>query len=114
MGSRGKVFTILKFRSMAIPDKHSSNLPEGLEFDRITRVGRVIRKYRIDELPQLWNVLKGDLSLIGPRPEAVGWVDRYRKEIPFYSYRNIIRPGITGWAQVMQGHVHGLEEQNEN
>ncbi len=107
VGFRGKPFTILKFRSMYVSE-HSQDTVSDLEHDRISGVGKIIRKYRIDELPQFWNVLMGDLSLIGPRPETIAWTEKYRQEIPFYFYRNILRPGITGWAQVMQGHVHGV------
>ncbi len=67
---------------------------------RVTRVGKIIRKTRIDELPQLWNVVKGDLSLIGPRPEMPKMVEVYEKEIPFYAARHTIRPGLSGWAQI--------------
>lgn len=77
---------------------------------RITRVGRFLRRTRLDELPQLINILLGEMSFIGPRPEAEQLSAWYEKEIPFYHYRHIIRPGLTGWAQVKQGHVAELED----
>lgn len=72
------------------------------EDDRITRVGRILRKTRLDELPQLYNVFKGDISLIGPRPDICGLKERLEKEIPYYNIRTVVRPGLSGWAQVSQ------------
>ena len=95
----GRVFQIVKFRSMRqeVGDIHRSVTSDD---DRITRVGHVIRKFRIDELPQLWNVLKGDMSIVGPRPEMLENVEKYTEELPQFSYRLRVKAGLTGFAQV--------------
>jgi lipopolysaccharide/colanic/teichoic acid biosynthesis glycosyltransferase len=95
VGRKGKVFSIYKFRSM------------NLAGDRVTRFGRLLRKTRLDELPQLWSVLRGQQSLVGPRPERPPYVDQYREEIPFYDIRHLIAPGLSGWAQIYHdNHPH--------
>jgi lipopolysaccharide/colanic/teichoic acid biosynthesis glycosyltransferase len=99
-GRHGHPFTLLKFRTMKDKsDTHGSKWTLKGD-DRITRVGKFLRKYRLDELPQLINILKGEMALIGPRPEAVELVEEFKKEIPFYDCRYSVLPGITGWAQV--------------
>ncbi len=113
VGQGGKLFTVYKFRSMC---KNSEE--QGSQFAkesdmRITRVGKFIRRTRIDELPQFFNVLKGDMSLIGPRPEQQKFVEEFEKEIAFYDYRHIVKPGISGWAQVMQGYAFDVESTRE-
>jgi lipopolysaccharide/colanic/teichoic acid biosynthesis glycosyltransferase len=77
---------------------------------RITRLGAFLRRARLDELPQLWNILNGEMSFIGPRPEAQILSSWYTSEIPFYRYRHVVRPGISGWAQVNQGHVAEVDD----
>jgi lipopolysaccharide/colanic/teichoic acid biosynthesis glycosyltransferase len=108
MGYRGRTFRMYKFRSMrettGVADARTAAMTQD-DDARVTRIGRLIRKYRIDELPQIINILRGEMSWIGPRPEAVPLSLWYEAELPFYRYRHIVRPGITGWAQVKQGHV---------
>jgi len=109
VGRDGHVFTLWKFRSMV----HGLQAP-GVHFaqaedPRITRVGRVLRRTRLDELPQLFNVLMGHMSLIGPRPEQSAFVRDFAATIPSYPYRHLVRPGLTGWAQVQQGYVDSAD-----
>lgn len=110
VGRDGRHFTLYKFRTMI-----DGADAEGARFavigdDRLTRVGKVLRKVRVDELPQLWNVLKGDLSLVGPRPEQPEFVEEFSRSIPFYEHRHLIRPGLTGWAQVNYGYADDMAD----
>jgi lipopolysaccharide/colanic/teichoic acid biosynthesis glycosyltransferase len=101
----GKLFKIVKFRSMRQDAEQGTGAVWAQKGDpRITRVGRIIRKSRLDELPQLWNVLVGDMSFVGPRPERPEFDEKLEQEIPFYRARRAVRPGLTGWAQVRHGY----------
>lgn len=109
VGLLGRPFVMLKFRSMSCEEDAPAQFASRQD-PRVTRVGRTIRKYRLDEIPQLWNVLTGDMSLIGPRPEQVPMVEQFSQSIPYYPYRHLVRPGLSGWAQVQQGYVGTHEE----
>ena len=114
VGAANKVFKVSKFRSMRT-DAEKDGKPRwaAAQDDRVTRVGNIIRRLRIDELPQLFNVLSGDMSLVGPRPERPFFVQQLTNEIPYYAVRHSIKPGITGWAQVRYQYGSSIEDSQE-
>jgi sugar transferase (PEP-CTERM system associated) len=111
VGNKGKVFDILKFRSMRVDAEQNGSPQWAVRNDpRVTRVGKFIRATRLDELPQLINVLRGDLDIVGPRPERPKFVEELNKLIPYYTLRHTVKPGLTGWAQVMFYYSGTIEE----
>jgi len=110
VGRHGRTFSVIKFRTMR-EDAESDGAAWASENDsRVTRLGKFLRRSRLDEIPQMWNVLKGDMGFVGPRPERPEFVEWLSKEIPFYELRHMVRPGITGWAQVRYHYGASLEE----
>jgi lipopolysaccharide/colanic/teichoic acid biosynthesis glycosyltransferase len=114
VGKDGKVFMLYKFRSMSVDAEQLTGPVWASEGDpRITRVGRLLRKIRLDETPQMFNVLRGDMSFIGPRPERPIFVNQLKEQIPFYILRFAVKPGITGWAQVKYPYGSTVEDAQE-
>ena len=120
VGLNNKIFKLYKLRSMIVSsengmaEKDGAVWSSGLESDpRITKVGKIMRKTHIDEIPQMINVLKGDISIVGPRPERPEFVEVLEKEIPYYSFRHITKPGFTGWAQIKYHYANTTESSKE-
>jgi exopolysaccharide biosynthesis polyprenyl glycosylphosphotransferase len=110
VGLRGRRFRLIKFRTMRVAEATDDAIWERDNRSRVTRLGAVLRKYRLDETPQFINILRGDMSLVGPRPEMAGNVTTFSAVIPFYDLRHEVRPGLTGWAQVKAGYCMSVEE----
>jgi exopolysaccharide biosynthesis polyprenyl glycosylphosphotransferase len=111
VGKDGKVIVIHKFRSMRSDAEATTGAVWSVVNDpRVTPFGRLLRRTRLDELPQLWNVLRGDMSIVGPRPERPEFVSNLTIEIPFYGQRHVVRPGLTGWAQVRHAYGASVED----
>jgi sugar transferase (PEP-CTERM system associated) len=110
VGENGRLFTVYKFRSMRTDAESGTPVWASDDDERVTRVGRVIRKTRLDELPQLWNVIQGDMSFVGPRPERPYFVEQLAREIPFYQQRHSVKPGVTGWAQIKYRYGSSIED----
>ena len=113
VGERGRIFVLNKFRSMSVDAERNGAVWATAGDPRVTRVGRWIRQTRLDELPQFWNVLVGDMSFVGPRPERPEFVGTLQREIPFYMGRHSVKPGITGWAQVRHRYAASVEDSME-
>jgi sugar transferase (PEP-CTERM system associated) len=110
VGKNGRVFILTKFRSMRVDAEEAGPVWASKKDTRTTRVGRVIRKIRVDEIPQFWNILKGEMSFVGPRPERPHFVSQLAEEIPFYEQRHLIAPGLTGWAQIKYPYGASIED----
>jgi lipopolysaccharide/colanic/teichoic acid biosynthesis glycosyltransferase len=114
LGKNNKPFTMNKLRSMCDQAESRSGAVFTADHDaRITRVGYLIRRTRLDELPQLWNVMLGDMSLVGPRAERPEFAEMLAETYPYYAYRTTVRPGVTGWAQTRYGYVNSIEGYEE-
>jgi sugar transferase (PEP-CTERM system associated) len=110
VGKNGRGFTVMKFRSMRTDAEKAGPVWASQDDDRTTRVGKVIRKLRIDEIPQFWNIIRGEMDFVGPRPERPHFVSQLAEEIPYYEQRHLIAPGLTGWAQIKYPYGASIED----
>lgn len=110
VGTNGKPFVLLKFRSMRVDAEQGGPVWASKHDDRTTRIGRIIRKIRVDEIPQFWNILRGEMNFVGPRPERPHFVAQLAEEIPYYEQRHLIPPGLTGWAQIKYPYGASIED----
>lgn len=110
VGKNGRVFTLMKFRSMRVDAEKDGPVWAKTADARMTRVGSIIRKIRVDEIPQFWNILRGDMNFVGPRPERPHFIAQLAREIPFYEQRHLIAPGLTGWAQIKYPYGASIED----
>jgi exopolysaccharide biosynthesis polyprenyl glycosylphosphotransferase len=113
IGFKGKPFTMYKFRSMQMDAEKNGPLLSSDNDPRITRWGKIMRKWRLDELPQLWNILIGDMSLVGPRPERRYYIDQLITSFPYYKYLLKVKPGLTSWGMVQFGYAENIDEMIE-
>ena len=111
-GRYGRRFALVKFRTMLSAGAEMSEWVRD-NSERVTRVGKWLRKFRLDELPQFLNMLRGDMNLVGPRPHPVSNYQLFIENVPYYALRSVVRPGLTGWAQVRYGYANDLEEETE-
>lgn len=110
VGKNGRPFNLMKFRSMRVDAEKAGPIWASKDDDRVTRLGRIIRKIRVDEIPQFWNILKGDMNFVGPRPERPHFVAQLALQIPYYEQRHLIPPGLTGWAQIKYPYGASIED----
>jgi len=110
LGKNGRPFTLMKFRSMRVDAEEAGPVWASKDDDRATRLGRIIRKVRFDEIPQFWNILRGEMNFVGPRPERPHFVAQLAREIPYYEQRHLIPPGLTGWAQIKYPYGASIED----
>jgi lipopolysaccharide/colanic/teichoic acid biosynthesis glycosyltransferase len=103
-------FRILKFRTMRMDAEAGGAQWAKPGDDRVTWIGRLLRKTRLDEIPQFWNILKGEMSFVGPRPERPELIEAIEEKVPFYRYRHLIKPGLTGWAQINYGYGASIDD----